>query len=62
MVVFTKKSGKNVSFFINPTAQDVKRKMMSRIMWKKLINPLNHLQQMKNWNLLLSKFLEILKT
>ena len=50
MIVFTKKRGKNASFFINPTAQDVK-KMMSRIMWKKLINPLNHLKQMKNWNL-----------
>ena len=50
--IYKKKRGKNASFFINPIAQDSK-KMMSRIMWKKLI---------KNWNLLLTMFLEIFKT
>ena len=34
--IYKKKRGKNASFFINPIAQDSK-KMMSRIMWKKLI-------------------------
>ena len=53
MVLFPKKKkGKNASFFINPIAQDSKKKKkMRQIMWKKLINLLNHLKQLKNWNL-----------
>ena len=62
MVVFAKKEGKNASFFINPMALDSKKKMINRIMWKKLINPLNHLKQLKNWNRLLAKFMEIFTT
>ena len=60
-LISKKKKGKNGSFFINPIAQDSKKKKMSQIMWKKLINLLNHLKQLKNWILLLTKFLEILK-
>ena len=48
-----KKRGKNPFF---------SKKMMSWIMRKKLINPLNHLMQLKSWNVLLTKFLEIFKT
>ena len=50
-LISKKKKGKNGSFFINPIAQDSKKKKMSQIMWKKLINLLNHLKQLKNWNL-----------
>ena len=56
-----KKRGKNAFFFINPIVQNSK-KTMSGIMWKKLTKPLNHLQQLKKYNLLLTKFLEIFKT
>ena len=49
------KMGNNASFFIN--SKRVK-KLMSRIMRTELINPLDQLKQLKNWNILLTKFLE----
>ena len=59
--IYKKKWGKNAFLFINPIAK-YSKKMTIRIMWKKLINPLNHLKQLKKWNVLLTKFLKISKT
>ena len=50
-----KKRGNNGSFFINSRRA---KKLMSWIMCTELINPLDHLKQLKNWNILLTKFLE----
>ena len=62
MVVSTKKKrGKNASFFINPIAQDSKKNDEPENV-EKTHKSLNHPKQLKNWNVLLTKFLEIFKT
>ena len=41
---YKKRGGKMLPFSLIPLHRIAKKKMMSRIMWKKLINPLNHLK------------------
>ena len=58
--IYKKRGVKMLPFLLIPLPRIEKK--MSRILWKTLKNPLNHLKQLKNFNLLLIKFLEIFKT
>ena len=58
--IYKKRGVKMLPFLLIPLPRIEKK--MSRILWKTLKNPLNHLKQLKNFNLLFIKFLEIFKT
>ena len=58
--IYIKRGVKMLPFLLIPLPR-IAKKMMSRTMWKKLINLLNHLKQLKNWNLLLPSSWKFLK-
>ena len=58
--IYKKREVKMLPFLLIPLPRI--EQTMSRILWKTVKNPLNHLKQLKNFNLLLIKFLEIFKT
>ena len=50
-LISKKRRVKMLPFLLIPLPRIAKKKKMRQIMWKKLINLLNHLKQLKNWNL-----------